>query len=355
MNEPSSYGITNTGLPERRTVNVPPINRIKDITLPNNSHQPNKGDSKPCLKNAFKDILLIIVFHYPMYDSIPILVDLYKPAFPNLLFCGPPDKTASSDILTVDIIQGYLGYECLGRAIRQHPGYKGYFYISDDVILKYWSLPDNFDWGKFWDSYTPITPSIPWSWWNSAYGLSNCRRALEDVKKMSLKKEKLNGEQLLNTLVKNGNGTQICFGARSDIIYIPQKHATAFSTLSETFYKQYVFLEIAVPTIHRLLEQNENIKRLPGYYIPGDVGDPRVTDSRFFWYLYLSHNEYYFMHPFKLHRGGIDGDFSLEMMKSFFIGKIKPLTNCTPNVSLLQALGSRGRAKRRAREKMRED
>jgi len=36
------------------------------------------------------------------------------------------------------------------------------------------------------------------------------------------------------------------------------------------------------------------------------------------------------MHPFKLHRGGIDGKFSLVMMKSLFIDKIKALTNCTP-------------------------
>ena len=333
MNVPPSNRIRNTALPRSTTVSVPSSNRIEDTVLPNNSHQPNKEDSKSCLKDAFKDILLVVVFNYPFYDSIPHLVALYKPAFPNLLFCGPPDKTASPDILTVDIIQGFLGYECLSRAIRQHPGYRGYFYISDDVILKYWSFPDNFDWGKFWDSYIPITSpangpaSNDWSWWNSQYGLSNCRRALEDVAKMSLKEEKLNGEQLLNTLVKNGNGTRLCFGGRSDVLYVPQKHATAFSSLSETFYKQKVFLEIAVPTIHRLLEPNENIRRLPGYYMPD------VSDSRFFWYLYFPHNEYYFIHPFKLHRQGIDSKFNLVMMKFIFIDKIKALTNCTPTVS----------------------
>jgi len=301
----------------------------------NNSHQPNNEYSRPCLKDAFKDILLVIVYNYPFYDSTFHLVALYKPAFPNLLFCGPPDKTSTPDILTVDIIQGFLGYECLGRAITQHPGYQGYFYISDDVILKYWSFPD-FDREKIWESASVMSSpangpaSNPWYWWNTQYGLSNCRRALEDVEMLSLKKENLQGEELLSTLVRNGNGTRLCFGGRSDALYVPQKHATAFSTLSETFYKQKVFLEIAVPTIYRLLEQNENIRRLPGYYIPGEKGDPRVTDSRFFWHLYFSHNEYCFMHPFKLHRGGIDGKFSLVMMKSLFIDKIKALTNCTP-------------------------
>jgi len=174
-------------------VNVLTTKGIINSVLPNNNHQPNKEDSKPCLKDAFKDILLVIVFNYPFYDSIPDLIALYKPAFPDLLFCGPPDNTASPDILTVDIIKGFLGYECLARAIREHPGFKGYFYISDDVILKYWNFLD-FDRGKFWDSYIPINSpangpaSNAWSWWNSPYGLSNCQRALKDVSKLSLKK-----------------------------------------------------------------------------------------------------------------------------------------------------------------------
>ena len=304
--------------------------------LSNNSSNPLncKEDSKSCLKDAFKDILLVIVYNYPFYDSIPDLVALYQPAFPHLLFCGPPDNTASPDILTVDIIKGFLGYECLGRAIRQHPGYNGYFYISDDLVLKYWNFADNFDRGKFWDSYIPITSpasgpaSNGWSWWNSMYGLTNCRRALEDVAKMTFKKQKLNGEQLLNTLTTNGEGTRLCFGGRSDVIYVPKKHAAAFSTLSEMFYKQKVFLEITVPTIYRLLERNENIRRLPGQYID----DPRVGDSRFFWSLYFPHSEYCFIHPFKLHRGDLDRQFSLVMMKFNFIDKIKALTNCTPSV-----------------------
>jgi len=161
--------------------------------------------------------LLVIVFNYPFYESIPHLVALYKPAFPNLLFCGPPHNTTRPDILTVDIIQGFLGYECLGRAITQCPGYQGYFYISDDVILKYWTFPD-FDREKIWESSSVTSSpangpaSNPWYWWNTAYGLSNCRTALEVVEKLGLKKENLTGEELLNTLVRNGKGTRLCFG-----------------------------------------------------------------------------------------------------------------------------------------------
>ena len=295
-----------------------------------------KEDSRPCLKEAFKDILLVIVYNYPLYDSIPDLTALYKPAFPNLLFCGPPHNTAPLDILTVEIIHGYLGYECLGRAIRQHPGYKGYFYSNDDVIFKFWNFPD-FDREKIWESRESEqlpsqrineSASSRWKWWKSAYGLKNCRRACEDVGKMNMEDENLKGVHLLNTLLKNSNGTLRCFKSRSDVLFIPQKHSKAFSILSNTFYKHKVFLEIAVPTINRLVEQNGNIGRLPGRYI--HYKDERSgTDSRFFWHLYFTNDDYFFIHPFKLHGAKeLDNKLHLVMFRHFLIKQVKELTNC---------------------------
>ena len=311
--------------------------RFINVDLPNGSSPLNRKDSRPCLKEAFQDILLVIVYNYPLYDSIPDLVALYKPAFPNLLFCGPPHNTASPDILTVEIIQGYLGYECLGRAIRQHPGYKGYFYSNDDVILKFWNFSD-FDREKIWESREFLnhvssrgvhqSTGLGWKWWNSTYGLKNCRRACEDVANMTLQKENLNGVHLFNTPLKNSKGTLRCFRSRADVFYIPQKHAKAFSILSNVFYRREVFLEIAVPTINRLIEQNGNIGRLPGRYIRYLV-EPGGTDSRFFWHLYFTKNEYLYIHPFKLHGAEeLDNKLNLAMFRYFLIEQVKELTKC---------------------------
>ena len=332
--KPLGYRIINKAVPHEshQTAKKPTTRKIT-------TEKPNtkSATSSSCLKNAFKDFLLVVVYNYPFYDSIPHLVALYKPAFPHLLFCGPPDNTERSDILTVNIIKGFLGYECLGKAIQKHPGYKGYFYISDDVLLKYWNFPD-FDRDKIWESSSirsnPLNEpaSTEWYWWASQYGLENCRRACEDVAKMTFEETKLNGTYLLNTLLQNSGGTLRCFGSRSDVLYIPQKYAKAFSILSRTFYKRKVFLEIAVPTINRLLELSKNITRLPGYYIPGTKGDPRVSDSRFFWYLYFPHKEYSFIHPFKLHREELDSKFNLVMLKFIFIDKVKQLTKCMPTL-----------------------
>ena len=299
--------------------------------LTNESRHLYNENAGICLKDTFKDILLVIVYNYPFYDSIPHLTALYKPAFPHLLFCGPPHNSTRPDILAVDVIKGYLGYECLGRAIREHPGYEGYFYISDDVILKYWNFPD-FDREKIWESDSILSypvnepASTDWYWLNTPYGLKNCHRACEDVN--TIDAENFNGTQLLNTLLKNSNGTLRCFGGRSDVLYIPQKHATLFATLSETFFKQKVFLEIAVPTINRFLEVNEDIGLLPGSYIQGGINDQETKDGRFFWFLYLSNDGLCFIHPFKLHREELDSKFNLVMFKFILIEKVKSLTNC---------------------------
>jgi len=173
------------------------------------------------------------------------------------------------------------------------------------------------------------TALFKWKWWNSTYGLQNCRRACEDVANTNLEKENVNGVQLLNTLLKNSNGTLRCFGGRSDVLYIPQKHATAFSILSNMFYRQNVFLEIAVPTINRLVERNDNIGRLLGRYIRYHREDLGGTDSRFFWHLYFTNDMYLFIHPFKLHgEDELDNKLNVVMFKLFLIEQVKELANC---------------------------
>ncbi|EDO30587.1 predicted protein [Nematostella vectensis] len=285
----------------------------------------------PCLRDVFSDVLLLIVFNYPYYESIKLFKSFYQPVFPHIIFCGPPDSS-NKHVMNVEIFRGVLGYECLGRAIREHPGYAGYLYINDDVILNYWNLV-GFNKSQIWQSpnsfsSTPMYGEIegPWYWWRSPYGLPNCRRAYEQLSNLTLGHDLSTGH-----LRENSNGSLRCFSGRSDVLYIPKRHASAFSLLSFIFYTNKVFLEIAVPTILRVIEREDQISHLPGYYISGDVrkGDVRVTDSRFFWFIYFNKKHVWFIHPFKLHHGKIDRNFNVVMLKHFLIEKTKSLTNCS--------------------------
>ncbi|CAB4009592.1 Hypothetical predicted protein, partial [Paramuricea clavata] len=81
-------------------------------------HNPKDTRSGECLKNYFEDILLIIVYHFPFYESIPLLKSFYQDAFKNIVICGSKNYS-HHHIMVVDVGGGYFGYECVGEAIRR--------------------------------------------------------------------------------------------------------------------------------------------------------------------------------------------------------------------------------------------
>ena len=82
-------------------------------------HNPSDTRSGECLKNYFEDILLIIIYHFPFYESIPLLKSFYQDAFKNIVICGPK-KYSHHHVMVVDVGGGYYGYECVGEAIRRY-------------------------------------------------------------------------------------------------------------------------------------------------------------------------------------------------------------------------------------------
>ena len=83
----------------------------------------------PCLKNVFKDVVLVINFNYPMYDkNSKLLHEFYDGVFGKILTCGPlpDDKTSMGpDILYYEEKIWYFRYRCLSKAIEFYPGYSG--------------------------------------------------------------------------------------------------------------------------------------------------------------------------------------------------------------------------------------
>jgi hypothetical protein len=89
----------------------------------NNYHDPADTKSGNCLKNYFEDILLIIIYHFPFYDSISLLESFYNEAFTNIVICGPKSNS-QQHIMVVDLHRGYYGYECVGEAIRRYENFE---------------------------------------------------------------------------------------------------------------------------------------------------------------------------------------------------------------------------------------
>lgn len=307
-----------------------------------------------CLQNEFSDIVLVIVYNYPFYSSVPTLKALYKNAFPNIMFCGP--KKAKNDAVeALYIRKGYFSYTCLSRAMEKHPGYAGYLLINDDVMLNYWNLI-GLKRDKIWEG--PKEPisfknySLPerWYWWNSTWGMKQCQKAYDEIWAMQESNlddwqpemlHEYTGNERTHTrtvvwdvktavsrLRKNGNGTRYCYHGRSDVFYIPGKFAEGFNTLSYIFYKHGSFLEIAVPTICRMLDVEENFEYIPGVYLPGRSGEPPVRKAQHFWEVY--DKKLAFIHPFKLNYT-VDGALNSILLKNWIIEYSNGLSLCERN------------------------
>ncbi|XP_022794903.1 probable glycosyltransferase STELLO1 [Stylophora pistillata] len=234
----------------------------------------------------------------------------------------------------------------MSRAMEKYPGYEGYLLIGDDVILNYWNLI-GMDRNKIWEGpKVPIllkyTQPENWSWWNSPYGKSTCQKAYDDIWNLynssttetlsnmsSLSvKGTVHSRSVLGNIKgsidlskQNRNWTFLCPRGRSDIFYLPRKFADEFKTLSDIFYKYRTFLEIAVPTMCRIIDKEDNFEYIPGIYMPG-VGDKQ---SDFLWKTY--NTTLAFIHPFKL-RYEHDGAMNKALLKSWIMEYSNSLSIC---------------------------
>lgn len=316
------------------------------------------NDAKPvCLRNEFSDIVLVIVYNYPFYSSVPSLTALYRNAFPTIMFCGP-QKTRNHSVETLHIHKGYYSYTCVSRAMEKHPGYAGYLLINDDVMLNYWNLV-GMDREKIWEgpkgTISFLNYSLPsnWYWWNSTWGMKTCQKAYNEIwalrdfsadewlprtisnhgddassKRHDPRSSVWDVKKSIDILKQNGNGIFYCYRGRSDVFYIPGKFADAFQTMSYIFYKHSSFLEIAVPTICRMLDRAENFEYIPGVYLPGKPGEPPVRKAELFWEVY--DKTLGFIHPFKLNYKH-DGALNSVLLRTWITEYSDSLSKCERN------------------------
>ena len=307
-----------------------------------------KESNRVCLRNEFSNVVLVIVFNFPHYSNIPDLTALYKNAFPTIMFCGSENATGNQTVEALDIFKGYFGYLCMSRAMQKHPEYSGYLLIGDDLMLKYWNLVGlNRD--QIWEG-----PKVPkgvnmqnstWHWWDTQWGREACRKALNETKTSNESKpykrlsEKIynhtdeqryqrimvwNMTKAIDVLSKNGNGQVHCRRGRSDVFYIPRRFSDAFTKLSDIFYKHRTFLEIAVPTILRMIDFLENFEYIPGIYIKGKFMETAEGKTKHFWEEY---KKLAFVHHFKLNAKS-DGTLNSILLRSWIIEYSDTLSNC---------------------------
>ena len=269
-------------------------------------HQ-NSFNNTRCNKlDNLRNVILVINYNSPHYASIPLLKKFYSGLFANIAFCGNTDHP---EMVKIDEYHGYLGYACLARIIQLFPGFSGYLYINDDVILNWWNvmhLNTSMIWTGSKIDYRVghefgETTLPPWHWWKTLNAAHLCEIAFKQTIKLckSAEGKRLNLSNCLQTYHKNTNNQKLCVHAWSDVVYIPQQYADAYAKISDIYSSNRVFLEVAVPGILAFLSNRFNFHNLDGLYFHDMYGySPKFLSGEAFYETYTF--DLTFSHPFKL-------------------------------------------------------
>ena len=87
-----------------------------------------KITQRKCLKNIYKDFVLVVSFSEPYYKDNDFVRNLYKDVFGRVVICGAePDAHSGRFVpdIEMEIDRGLFGYGCMGKAIEKHPDYAG--------------------------------------------------------------------------------------------------------------------------------------------------------------------------------------------------------------------------------------
>lgn len=250
----------------------------------------------------FSSILLAINFNNPFYNNIPILNKYFGSIFEKVIYCGP-ERSRKYDIITIEGARTYFGYMCLAVGIQKFPNYKGYLFVNDDMIVNWWNMietpQDKIWYGKeiYNEAGAAMDKPAPccWHWWTTARALEKCKAAFNSLQASS---SQWNGKYFLDIYFENTKGAPLCLRAWSDFMYIPSRLSKVFSHLANEFYRNEVFLEVAVATILSMLDKKENIVNLDGVYLPDLYGDVDFSDGNILSNVYDTTKSFY--HPVKL-------------------------------------------------------
>ena len=201
----------------------------------------NKVLTHPSTKSKYPNILLMINYNYEfLLSHNEFLKTLYIKYFPNMVFISPKGKNVTLEknlnisendtiIYCPESHRGAFSYFCITKVYEKFPNYDGYLFVMDDVFIKIWEF-DNLDFNAPWIigySYDRAT-----SWSNQSYiRMEKIYDAHPDWRK--------NIDIFL--------GKNVIPHGISDFYYIPKRLMKKFCELSVVFYKNWTFLELAVP------------------------------------------------------------------------------------------------------------
>lgn len=221
------------------------------------------GEQKLTLNEKFANVLLVVHYNHPYYNSIPFIEDLYSSIFPNIVFFGEAPHPKVNVIRTE---KGYKFSKVVANVLDRFPGYVGYIFLQDDCFMNFWNY-ERLDTTKFWFMEndkagfrrTDITniniSSLSWWFGHPTVGMKQYAAALKQIDPQEL------------FLLEKNHGKNQCIGFGCDMFYIPQKFAKQALNLSLIFSN--VFCELSIPTILSCIDELSNWEKLNALWFVG--------------------------------------------------------------------------------------
>ena len=169
-------------------------------------------------------------------------------------------------------------------------------------------------------------PNINWHWWSrTTPSAKGCEDSYAEItQKYNRSNEYINIKKLIKTHLVNGGGVKQCFNTWSDVFYVPKRFSDQWQRISRVFYKNRVFLEVAVPTIMSFIDLQDSWENHYGLYLPDKYGDRDFADGKLVWQNYKY--DITFIHPVKFH--GDIAKTNREKFKNDIIPYSKQFTKC---------------------------
>ncbi|XP_046546384.1 uncharacterized protein LOC124256431 [Haliotis rubra] len=255
---------------------------------------------------SIDDIALIITFNVPrFYKNIQSLEVMYRPYFPNIIYCGPKLKafkefvsnfTTGNFIYVEAFKRGwYYMYECTVEAMKLNMDVKGFLQIGDDTLINPWNLYSQ-PREKIWllKSFRRANASLDelkprWGWWRKVKPriqavFNEIRDTAEHGTKAGLEYRFLRNFQNVSRNFTN------LFIQTCDFIYVPAILKANFTIMANLLLKHKVMIEIGFANIAFGLQRWRVI------HFVKDVG---LWDNRDR-YIEMYSPKGVFLHPFKL-------------------------------------------------------
>ncbi|CCD66877.2 uncharacterized protein CELE_F02C9.2 [Caenorhabditis elegans] len=215
------------------------------------------------------DSVLIVVNNYPWKYGMGLIQRLYQPYFATVIFCGSwypaefSDDTNFTPTLfpinyihmnPAEIEKGYFAYHCvtLAKELGLHD-VEGYFLVADDTVFNIWQ---RIDFSRV-HHLTGVTCEDSPIWWSIAdVGMDAAKRVVGYINNSTAPEIAETWTKFETGLKKNGyvknnltvmdEMTSGLGRSVSDFFYIPTSESEYYASLMRIFYKNKLFLEIAV-------------------------------------------------------------------------------------------------------------